>query len=247
MGTLRAALVSCVLAAGVSALASASPIRSASAASLGGVTAASLSSFSQASTTGAPTVLSWENFDGPDGTNISGTSPDWGPGTWRSIGGVWRIQGNQADSTSVSLGSINIHNPGLLDAATEVTLDRFGSTTFDAGILFNDNDYSVLILRYQSATNGTLALYGWNGGYSLLASVPNLYPAGIATAPATVTVRARASGATVEAFLDGILLFTYTLTPAEQSVYKSAGHDGYGLWTEFDTTTKFDNFHVDTP
>lgn len=247
MGTLNRALAGSLLAATIASLATSSPIRVASAATVGGVVSVELSAFSQPSTTGAPTVLSWENFDGPNGTNISGTSPDWGPGTWRSIGGVWRIQGNQADSNSVSLGSINVHNPGLLDAATEVTLDRFGSTSFDAGILFNDNDYSVLVLRYRSVGNGTLALYGWNGGYALLASVSNLYPGGVATAPATVTMRVRASGATVEAFLDGVLLFTYTLTAAEQSVYKATGHDGYGLWTEFDTTTKFDNFHVDTP
>lgn len=220
---------------------------SASAATIGGVNAQELASFEVVGPSGAPTVLTWENFDGTNGTNISGTSPDWGPGTWRSIGGTWRIQGNQADSTSVSLGSINVHVAGITDAATEVTVDRFGSTNFDAGILFNDNNYSVLVLRYRSVSNGTLALYSWNGSYALLASVTNLYPGGIATAPASVTLRVRASGSAVEAFIDGASQFTYTLSAAEQSIFKSSTHTGYGMWTEFDTTSKFDNFHVDTP
>ncbi len=229
------------------ALFTSSPLAVASAATVGGVVPDELASFAFPSTTGAPTVLTWENFDGPNGTNISGTNPDWGPGVWRSLGGTWRIQGNQADSTSSGLGSINVHSPGLVDAAVEITLDRFGSTTFDAGLLFNDNDYSVLILRYQSAGNGTLALYNWNGGYTLMSSISNLYPGGIATAPATVTLRARSNGAQVDSFIDGVLAFSYTLTPAEQTIYKSPTHDGYGMWAEFDTTTKFDDFHIDTP
>ncbi len=243
VGATLAALI-----ASVSATLVVSPsLMAASAASVGGVAPDQLASFSLVSTSGAPTVLTWENFDGPNGTLISGTNPDWGPGIWRSLGGTWRIRGNQADTTSSSLGSINVHNPGLVDAAVEITLDRFGSTTFDAGLLFNDNNYSVLILRYQSTANGTLALYSWNGGYSLLSSVTNLYPGGIGTAPATVTLRARTSGAQIDAFLDGALQFSYTLSTAEQTIYKSSNHDGYGMWAEFDTTTKFDNFHVDTP
>ena len=229
------------------ALFTSSPLAVASAATVGGVVSDELASFTFSSAAGAPTVLTWENFDGPNGTNISGTNPDWGPGVWRSLGGTWRIQGNQADSTSSSLGSINVHTPGLVDAAVEITLDRFGSTTFDAGLLFNDNDYSVLILRYQSAANGTLALYNWNGGYTLMSSISNLYPGGIATAPATVTLRARSNGAQVDSFIDGVLAFSYTLSPAEQTIYKSPTHDGYGMWAEFDTTTKFDDFHIDTP
>lgn len=247
MRSIANAVKTCAVGAVIAGLLASPGLSAASAATVGGVSSGDLSSFSIASGSGAPTVLTWENFDGPDGTAISGTNPDWGPGTWRSLGGFWSIQGNEADSTSVGLGSINVHSPGTLDAAIEVKLNRFGSTTFDAGILFNDNDYSVMIMRYQSGGNGTLALTNWDGGYSTMATVTNLYPAGIATAPAVITLRVRAVGTLVEGYIDGALVLTYTLTAGEQATFKAAAHDGYGLWAEQDGTTKFDDFHIDTP
>lgn len=217
----------------------------ASAATLGGIGASDLTAFDELADPGAPTVISFENFDGPNNTNISGTTPDWGPGVWRSLGGTWRIRNNQAQSTSVSLGSINVHL-GVSDGAAEVTLDRRNGTGWNAGLLFNDNDYSVLLVLWQAAGNGSLTLYKWNGSFTQLATVNNLY-SGANPAPQEVQLRVRTVGSLVEASLDGTLILTHTLSPADTGLFKNAAHDGWGLWAESDSRTRFDNFHVDTP
>ncbi len=228
------------------AAAALSGLSTASAASLGGVAAPDIAAFDQASTVNAPTVLAWENFDGANGTAINNTNPDWGPGVWRSLGGTWTVQGNQASVTSAPLGSINIHVTGVSDAAVEATLHRNGSNTFDAGLLFNDNDYSVLLVRWRNNNNGSIELYKWNNGYTRLARVRNLYN-GATPTPASITLRVRTVGSLVEVFIDGGLVLTHTLNAGDTTTFKNAAHDGWGLWAERDATTTFDDFHVDTP
>lgn len=218
---------------------------SARAATLGGIGASELTAWELASTTGAPTVLAWEDFDGPTGTSISGTAPDWGPGLWRSLGGVWRIDADRAGVDRVPLGSINVHVDDVFDAAVEVTLHRNGSSSWDAGVLLNDNDYSVLVVRWQSAQRGSLELSSWNGGFTRLARVRRLYRT--VPAPEQVTLRVEAVGDRVAAYLDGTLVLSHTLSGQDVNLFKNPAHDGWGLWAEQDDTTTFDDFHVDSP
>lgn len=126
--------------------------------------------------------------------------------------------------------------PGSPNGSGEVTLNRNGATTFDAGLTINRNaaDTQFVTAEWTSTSNGSLELWSFNGGWTALASVTNLYPGGIATAPASITLKLTSSSANVvTAFINGVSAVSTTLSAANITVFKNATHQPAGpyQWT----------------
>ena len=214
------------------------------AAALGGVTSEQTSAWASASSTGAPAVLVWENFDAPDASAIAGTTTDGGGRTWTLLAGSWSVTSNKARAGSAENNLVV--DSGVTNATIEVDLERVG-TSFDAGITINSNSTGSAFfdVEWVSGSNGSLDLWRFDGAWQLMASVTNLYPGGVATAPTEITLRVETDATTIRTYIDGVLQLSHTLSPADQVTFKSAGHDHFGLFTYGDTTSRFDDFHID--
>ena len=46
-------------------------------------------------------------------------------------------------------------------------------------------------------------------------------------------------------FLDGTLRVTHTLSAGDQTIYKNAAHQLFGLYAYFDGNSRWDDFHLD--
>lgn len=232
---LKAGVVAAVIACGMAG---------AAAATLGGVTASGLSAFVFASSTGAPTVLVWENFDGTNGMNMVGSVTDGGAKTWVALGGTWTITANRTITTSAVSGLVV--NLAQSDARVEATVYRGGST-WDVGLTANANAgfTQFLTAEWTSNTNGSLELWKYNGSWTSLASVTGLYPGGVGTAPAAITLRLSAVGANLTAYVNGASVVTATLAAADVTTYKNISHPYVGLVAYMDAASTIDNMHVD--
>lgn len=216
----------CVTVAGGS-LAGAQPI--------GPQTSKVLSAFSMVASTGAPNVLTWANFTGANGTNLSGKTLNGG-GTWIADSGTWTIQTGTAASTNAPLANVDT-NVGTQNASALATL-TFGATA-NAGLVALDNGTTTLYTLYSKAGGGTMTLYKYAGGAMTLATA-----AGIGT-PASALVKLDASTSTIKVSFAGTQVLTYTLTAAEVTSLKGAANNRFGLMADADGTTRFDDFHVD--
>ena len=219
----------------------------ASAASLGGIVPLALSAAKVTAASGAPAVVAWENFDGANGANLNGTTLDGGGLTWAAPRCTWTIQTNQARSTSGDCPLVV--NPAIWNYSAEVVVARNGASAFDAGCFFNSNAAATqfMSVEYTSGSNGSVELWSFNGGWTFLGSVTNLYSGGIGTAPATVTLRVQTTATQVIISLNGVAVLTYTLNAAQIATYKNATHTRAGLYTYFDAVSTFNDFHLDNP
>ena len=208
----------------------------ASAQAIGPQTSKVLTAFSMAASTGAPNVLTWANFTGTNGTNLSGKTLNGG-GTWVVDGGTWTIQSNRAAATNVALANV-ITNVGTQNASTLATL-TFGASA-SAGLIGLDNGTTALYTLYSKAGGGTMTLYKYAGGAVVLATA-----AGIGT-PASALVKLDASTSAIKVSFAGIQVLSYTLTAAEITALKGTANNRFGLVADSDSTTRFDDFHVDT-
>ena len=194
-----------------------------------------LTAFSMVASTGAPNVLTWANFTGANGTNLSGKALN-GPGTWIVDTGSWTIQTNAAGSTNVALANMDT-NVGTQNASALATL-TFGATA-NAGLVALDNGTTALYTLYSKAGGGTMTLYKYAGGAVALASA-----AGIGT-PASALVKLDAMTSTIKVSFAGAQVLSYTLTAAEVTSLKGAANNRFGMMANSDGTTRFDDFHVD--
>lgn len=226
----------------------------AAASSLGGLAPNKLGAFTYGAATGAPVVSAWENFNGANGTNVNGTTTDGGGLTWSAPRCTWTLTGNQARSTASDCPLVV--NPALVNSSVEATISRNGSTAWDAGIIFQSNAAATRFLsaEYTAGSNGSLEIWSFNGGWALLGSVTNLYPGGVATAPASIVLRVEspapvspATTSTLRFFINGTQVTTVTLSAANQGLYKIAGQTRSGVYTYYDSSSTFDNVHVDQP
>ena len=135
-------------------------------------------------------------------------------------------------------------NPALVNSSVEATISRNGSTAWDAGIIFQSNAAATRFLsaEYTAGSNGSLEIWSFNGGWALLGSVTNLYPGGVATAPVSP-----ATTSTLRFFINGTQVTTVTLSAANQGLYKIGGQTRSGVYTYYDSSSTFDNVHVDQP
>ncbi len=229
-------------------------VTSASAATLGGISTRILTSVAVNATSGAPTVTVWENFDAINATNIVGTKTDGGAKTWSAPRCSWTVTSNRAVSTRADCPLLV--DSGNTSSIAEVALARNGSTAWDAGIVLRSNATATTLLavEYTSASNGSVELWKYNGSWVSLGRTTGLYPSGVATAPASVTLRvealapvAPATTTTVRARLDGTQRLSFTLSAADHAIFAAATQSFVGPYTYFDATTTFDNFHLDIP
>lgn len=238
---------------GVASAAAGGTVAGASAASLGGLTSSNLFASTLVAAANAPTVAAWENFNGTNGVNIAGTTTDGGAKVWSAPRCTWTVQSNRARSMSGDCPLII--NSGLVNSSSEVTIVRSG-TTWDTGIIMNSNTAATqfLTLEYTSASNGSLELWRFNGGWTQLGGVTNLHPGGVGTAPASVVLRLASPGpvspattSVLTASLNGTPRFNVTLSAANQTTFKNATHMSVGVYTFNDPVSTLDDFHVDTP
>lgn len=205
------------------------------ASSIGGLDTTSLGAWAIAGGTGASTVTTWADFTGADATNLVGLSLD-GPGTW-SVTGSWTIQTNQAAASSAAVAKLWV--PTGTENATAVATLTFGVTA-RAGLLVLFDATKGIYALYSEASGGTIELYKNNAGETLLASVT-----GVGT-PASATMELDATTNTLKVSFAGTEVLTYTLTAGEITVFKNAANDGFGSVADFDTISRFDDFHVDS-
>jgi hypothetical protein len=225
--------------------------RPAVAATIGGVTSAKLTALTLAASTGAPVVLAWENFTGSNGTSLGGTTTDGGSKAWsvNPLGGLWAVLSNAALITSAN-SSLVIDAGGSSDSVV-ATIYRNSATTFDAGLTVNRNSGGTqfLTVEWTNTSNGPVELWKYNSGsWTALATVTNLYPGGISTAPASITLKLTTSSAGVlTAYVNGVSTVTATLSAGDQTTYKNSTHQLFGLYQYTSNGLTFDNFHLDNP
>lgn len=217
----------------------------ADAATLGGVNSAVLSAFSATGSSGAPSVTAWEDFERSNRTRLDGQITDGGGLTWVAVRGNWRIRQNRANATRGDVALVV--DAGTPDQSAEATLFR-GGTTFDFGLVANMNaDGSEFIAaELSSASNGQVELWRFDGAWTLLVAVGNLYTGAASGWPTSTTMRLEStSGGQMRVSLDGSLLIDHTLGPADQSRFKNADHQWFGLHSYYDGASQWDDFHID--
>ena len=207
-----------------------------SAATLNGVAAAKIGAWNIPGTTGAPNVLAWANFNGTTGTNLNGQALNGG-GTWSADIGTWTIQTNTAAASNTALANL-VTSAGTNSASVFVTLTIGASAR--AGVLALDNTANAVYALYSKGAGGTVQLYKYNGGPTLLATVT-----GIGT-PASAIMKLDATTSTLKVSWNGAVVLSYTLTAAENAVFKTGTNLRYGIIADNDAVTRFDDFHVDS-
>ena len=195
-------------------------------------------------------MIAWDNFNGADGTNLNGTTTDGGAKTWsvNPAGGSWTILTNSARSTTAN--SSLVIDGGSFNRTVVATIFRNGATTFDSGLTINRNAAGTQFLtaEWTNTANGSMELWTYNGGWNEVAVVSNLYPGGIGTAPASITLKLTSSSAGVlTAYINGTAVVSYTLTAGEQAIYKNAAHQLAGPYQWTSTGSRFEDFHMDNP
>ncbi|MEZ5230473.1 MAG: hypothetical protein R2710_28535 [Acidimicrobiales bacterium] len=219
---------------------------SADAAGLGGITSRTLSASRQIKAAQAPTVIAWDNFNAPNNTNLNGRTTTGGGKTWIARRGTWTIQGNRADTNSGDVALVL--DAGTPYAAVEATTFR-GGTTFDIGVVTNMNSAGTQFLTAEllSTNSGELQVWKYDGGWTLLANVTNLYSGAATGWPASTTVRMSSStGGVMTVTIGGAVVSTFTLSAADRTTFQNATHQFFGLYSYFDGVSVWDDVHVDS-
>jgi hypothetical protein len=240
VGSARSLSVIAVMAAALAAL------TNASAASLGGLTPAGLTALSVAQGSGAPTVLAWENFTATNNSLIPGTKTDGGALTWVAPRCTWTVKSNQAASTSNDCPLMV--NASAFTRGIVATVVR-GTSAWDSGLVLNSNSVATqfLTVEWGSASSGSIQLRLYNGGWTTLTQVTNLYTS-TASAPASIELRAVSStGGLITVSVNGATVLSHTLSAAQQTVLYNSSHTYFGCYAYFDSTSRFDAVHLDTP
>ncbi len=222
-------------------------ITAADASSLGGITSRTMSASRQLKAAQVPTVIAWENFDGPNNTNLSGRTTTGGNRTWSVMGGTWNLQNNTADApTAYNVAALI--NAGTSAAAAEATINR-GGTTFDLGVVTNMNATGTQFLTAEllSTGSGEVQVWKYDNGWTLLAQVSNLYTGPASTWPTTTTIRMSSSATGVlTVSLGGTVISTVTLSAADRTLFQNSSHQRFGLFAYYDGVSTWDDFHLDS-
>ena len=208
----------------------------AGAANLGPQGGATLGAWKIIGGTGAPTVATWANFTGANGTSLSGYALNGG-GAWSVAAGTWTIRTNQADATRTARAKMTA-NAGTQNASVLVTLNLTGAA--NAGVAALDNGAVAIYALYSKSTGGTVTLYKYNGGPVVLTTAT-----GVGTFTSTI-MKLDALTNTIKVSLGGTQVLSYTLTAAEVITFKAAANNRFGLMADSDNVTRFDDFHIDT-
>ncbi len=208
----------------------------ASAASLGGLRVVRLFARTVAASSGAPQVFTSDGFTAANGTNLNGRVPLVGP-AWEVDVPTFSITANQLAANGAGLVNALVQT-GRLDARAEVTLTV--GAAINSGIIFNDNNVRALYVLWNQAGGGRLRLIGYNGGPVTIVTVTGV---GVVS-PSVLRVESQANQ--IRVFLNGVLRINYTLTVGEVALYRTATNTRWGLIADTDSTTRFDNFRVES-
>ncbi len=215
--------------------ASAAGLVGASAASLNGTSPAKLGGWTYPQTIPAPTVLAWANFVGTNGTNLSGRALNAG-GSWIVDIGTWTIQSNTAAASNTAIANVGV--VATTQNASVIATLNLGASA-NAGVLANDNGTVALYALYSKAAGGTIKLYKYTGGATVLATVT-----GVGT-PTSATLKLDSATTTIKVSWNGTQVLSYTLTTAEATTLHGAANNRFGLIADSDSVTRFDDFHID--
>jgi len=209
----------------------------AGAANLGPQGTATLGAWKILGGTGAPNVATWANFTGANGTSLTGKTLNGG-GTWTTDVGTWTIQSNQAASSNAAIANMDTSAAGTQNASVLTTL-TIGATA-NAGLVALDNGTVAIYALYSKTAGGTVTLYKYNGGPTVLATAT-----GVGTFASTI-MKLDALTNTIKISLGATQVLSYSLTAAEITTFKGAANNRFGLIADSDAVTRFDDFHIDT-
>ncbi len=217
-------------------------IGAASASVLGGLTPNSLAAWTQSSSSGAPTVLTCDNFSlsAATGSALAGRPVQLpskcGSFTWTIQQGTWTISSGQVNPGGS--GATATISAGQTDASAEATILSANGNSRVAGVAIDHTGSSLIYLVGALSGPGTAALLLVNGGtVTTLASAT-------ATINATTVVRITRNGTAVTVSVDGVLRVSYTLTPGE--VTTLSGGTKVGLYFDSGNAIRFTNMVATT-
>lgn len=202
--------------------------------STGGVAA-----FVQPAGPGTPTVARWTPFTAANGSNLNGAALN-PSGTWTIGSGTWTVDTNRAATSATANARIRTTAPSQY-AAVETRL-TFPGANRRAGVLLNGSGANYLAVEWRNptATTGQIRIRRFAPTASTLASVT----VGL---PAAATLRVETFTNSINVYADGTLVLSHTLSAANVAIFKTASSTLFGLYASADATTRFDDFHVDTP
>jgi hypothetical protein len=194
--------------------------------------------FHIAGSTGAPHVRAWDSFNRTDG----GLGSPIVGGVWGSRNGTWTIESNKAKSSSSVASTATVSLPTILNCRVDLDL-TIGSTAY-AGLNLNDDGTNNIVVLYKkTGIVSELQLIVWIGGTGPL-------PTPVASAPvsngSTASLSVTLSGSDVTVLWNGVPAISYPLTAPESTAVRDSNSIGYGVWAQSDSTTRFDNFRVET-
>ncbi|MBI5087592.1 MAG: hypothetical protein HZB15_01615 [Actinobacteria bacterium] len=209
------------------------------AAGLGSFSGGQLEAFKAAATSVAPTVVSCDNFDGPDsplaGRAVQSTAT-CGPLTWEVQSGGWSVASGVAltDGTPDSIATLPVGQvdasvvavvSGVSGSGGGVVLDHDGIATYLAAVLAGDGPVHADLVLVAA------------GAPTVLATTA------VTLGPAT-TVSLDRLGDAVEVRVDGVPVISLTLDPGIIAIL--GGGDRAGLYAST-ASIQFDNLRVTSP
>ncbi|HEX5615565.1 MAG TPA: hypothetical protein VFZ83_10480 [Acidimicrobiia bacterium] len=212
----------------------------ATAATLGGIRVSQLTGYAVAAAPDIPTVYAWDPFTAPNNTNLNGRVAPVG-GTWTVHAGTWRLNANQANMTTVTTNGRATLNVGVTDYAVTIDSPSFPTGARRSGVALRVNSAGTqgLYVEIRNINGGQLAI----GSFTATAATPLATVNGIG-APGSFLLRVEVEGNQVRAYLNGVLVSTYTLTAAQMTTY--GANTRVGLWANGDKQTTFASFLVES-
>jgi hypothetical protein len=231
-----------VLAAGVTlCVAGGSAVVVSFAAGFGGLSSDSLGSWSEALAVEAPTVITCDNFEGPD-SSLAGRAvqsvAQCGTATWTVHHGTWSVVGGLAESDGTGDAVATLPS-GLTDVAAATTI---------VGVDLGSN-VGGLVLNHDGADTFLAALVVGDAPVHVdLVLMDHGVPTTLATADVAIgsstTVSLTRDGSAVAVDVDGVRVLTETLDAGAIALL-GAG-DRAGLYAS-SASIQFDNMRVTTP
>jgi hypothetical protein len=234
----RRLLVSICAIVGAATMAAPAAVPVASATSLGGVTSRRLGAWTLTGGSTAPTVLTWDGFTRPVGTDLNNAATGGGP-VWRVIRGTWITATNQAQDKPSAQNAAVVVDCGRVNATVTAVLLP-GPTAYAGGVAFKSNGTNLLYAYYRNQSGGSVEVGKVvNGNATPLASSANV-GAGVAT-----TVSAAYAGGLVTIRINGVTVLTVSLSAADVTAFGANTRNG--LYADNDSQTLFDDFRCESP
>ncbi|MEQ1873240.1 MAG: hypothetical protein ABL953_05875 [Ilumatobacteraceae bacterium] len=210
---------------------------------LGGLTPKTLEAWNQSGGSGAPTVLTCDNFSLAAATGSALASrpvqlpAKCGSGTWSTHLGTWTIaSGLLRATTANATASINA---GSTNVSAQATITNANGSSRIAGVAINHTGATRIYLVGALSGPSTAQLRLVNGG-----TITTIASATV-TIGASAVVRITRNGSTVTVSVNGTLAITHTLTSGQ--ITTLSGGTRVGLYWNSGTGIRFTNIVATTP